>query len=332
MCSAYQQDLVAALCFELPADGTVPDWVELIPAGPEIIGQDGRRWLHDRPQDVVSNSRIGRDLPLDWEHSTEVKAPKGEKADAAAWIVDLEVRANALWGKLEWTEDGRNSVAKRKYRYLSPVFLFERESGRIVRLKSAGLTNSPNLSLTALNREGAHPGPNPSEDRPMKLAEAIRKALGLAEDATEEHAVTAINQMKQDRDTAMNRAESPSLDKFVPRGDYNAALERATNAEQKLADQQKQSLEGEIDTAINQALEDGKITPATADYHKAQCRQEGGLERFKDYVKAAPVIADKSDLDGKDPNRDKDTALNAEQQKIAGMFGNSAEDIAKYGA
>ena len=38
---------------------------------------------------------------------------------------------------------------------------------------------------------------------------------------------------------------------------------------------------------IEAALGAGKITPATVEYHKASCRQDGGLERFRDFVKAA---------------------------------------------
>ena len=36
-------------------------------------------------------------------------------------------------------------------------------------------------------------------------------------------------------------------------------------------------------------------------------------------------------LDGKNPGDGQQTALNADQTKIMQMFGNSAEDLAKYG-
>ena len=66
------------------------------------------------------------------------------------------------------------------------------------------------------------------------------------------------------------------------------------------------------------------------DYHKAQCRSEGGLERFKTFVESSPAITGDSGLgDRKVPGADK--ALNAETLKIAGMMGNSEEDLKKYG-
>ncbi len=348
-----------ARCVELPdfssQGGGAPEWVELLPAGPEIEGRDGRRWVFDDPERVAAESLDGSDpkkkeIPIDWEHATEIKAPQGEPAPAAGWITRLEVREGALWGRVEWTDRGREAVASREYRYLSPVFLHSKERagtknknspGRILRILSAGLTNSPNLALHALNHEG-------QGDKNTMDIKKILGALGLAEDATVEQAVTAIDTIKQDRDSAEERARNsadsssapPSLEKFVPRADYDAAVElakeKAANAEAKLAEHEAQVLEKEIDAEITKALETGKITPATADYHRAQCRVDGegksGLERFREYVEAAPEVAGDSGLDGKQPEGGAAKALNAGEARIAAMFGNSAEDLKKYGA
>ena len=161
----------------------------------------------------------------------------------------------------------------------------------------------------------------------MNLEELLAK-LGLPKGTTFEAALAHIGQLKGDLATALNAA--PSLDKFVPRADYDAALARATNAEQGLATLNKEAKDKDITAAIDKALADGKITPATVEYHKAQCAQEGGLERFAEYCKAAPVIGDPSRIDGKRPE-DQGKALNAEEQRIAEMFGNSVEDLQKYG-
>ncbi|MCY4584901.1 MAG: hypothetical protein OXB98_02570 [Bryobacterales bacterium] len=346
---------VAARYVELPdfssQGGGAPEWVELLPAGPVVEGRDGRKWRLDDPERVAAESLDGSDpkkkeIPIDWEHATEIKAPQGEPAPAAGWITRLEVREGALWGRVEWTDRGREAVASREYRYLSPVFLHSKERagtknnnspGRILRILSAGLTNSPNLALQALNHEG-------QGDRNTMDIKKILGALGLAEDAAVEQAVTAIDTLKQDRDSAEERARniagSPSLEKFVPRADYDAALElakeKATNAEAKLAEHEAQALDKEIDAEIAKALEAGKITPATADYHRAQCRADGegksGLERFKEYVEAVPEVAGDSGLDGKQPDGGAAKALNAGEARIAAMFGNSAEDLKKYGA
>lgn len=321
LCASLLGNTERALNVELDVSNGAPEWVELIPAGPSVVGRDGRSWLFDRPQDVVANSMRGMDLPIDWEHSTEKKAPHGDEAPAAAWIKQLEIRNGALWGRLDWTARGRASVTNREYRYLSPVFNFDRATQRIVRFTSAGLTNAPNLQLPALNRE---------EDIPVKFSAAIIAALGLAAEATEDHVLTAINSLKSERDTAMNRAQNtPTLDKFVPRADHDAVTLRATNAEAKLATVQRERIDADIEGVVADALKAGKITPATVDYHKASCRQEGGLDRFREYLKAAPVVGDPTALEGQQPGG-AISALNAEQKKVADMFGNSAEDLKKY--
>jgi phage I-like protein len=222
-----------------------------------------------------------------------------------------------------WTPKGKETVASREYRYVSPVFLYAKEHRRILKITSVGLTNQPNLKLQALN----HQQPNAEETTMLK---ALLALLGLADTATEEQAINAVKQLQGDLQTASNRAETPSLDKFVPRADYDTALNRATTAEQKLKANAAEALETAINAEIDAALKAGKITPATGDYHRANCRQEGGLERFKAFVAAAPAVGEDSGLDNR-KHEDGGKALNAEEAKIAGMFGNTAEDIKKYG-
>ncbi|WP_211221614.1 phage protease [Desulfocurvibacter africanus] len=325
------QGLRMALNVELPG-GNVPEWVQLIPAGPTVTGQDGRSWkfgeVEARSVQAWFSARKGAPMLIDWEHASEHLAPKGHEAPAAGWVTALELRDGALWGRVEWTERAAAQIARREYRFLSPVFLHTQEDRRILRLVSAGLTNVPNFLSTALNqRQEVH----------MDLT-ALIAALGLQSGSTLEQAVTAINTMraelttaKADLVTARNQAQAaPSLDKFVPREDYDKAVTKAKNATDELAAFRKAQADAEVDAEIEAALKAGKITPATREYHKAQCQTEGGLARFKEFVKAAPTIAGESGLEGKKPEGQA-KALNAEERKIAEMFGNTPEDLVKYG-
>jgi len=318
--------------------GDLPERVQLIPAG-AVVGRDGRQWVLDDPQQVVNRFiEQGADLPVDIEHSTELRAPKGEPAPAAGWVHRLEVIDGAIWGAVNWNETGRGLVGGKQYRYLSPVILYSPGDGSIRGLTSVALTNRPNLHLPALNFEntgsvpfGSGPANNKGDMAPEEqpMLKAVLAALGLPEDATEATAVNAVKELNTKLATAMNA--QPSLEKFVPRADYDQALTRATNAEQGLAEIRKAKLDSEIQAAVDGALATGKITPATVDYHRAQCSQDGGLERFAAFVAAAPAIGDPSGLDGKElPGAA--SAMNAEQARIAEMFGNTAEDLAKYGA
>lgn len=303
-------------------EGGLPEWVELIPAG-RVVGRDGRAWNNTQPQGILDAFVAqGMDLPVDLEHSTELKAPKGEPAPAAGWIKDLENRNGSIWGRVEWNPLGRDLVGSKQYRYLSPVILYQKDSGLIAGLTSVALTNRPNLNLQALNHQT---GSNPKENPMLK---ALLAALALPETATQDQALSAISTLRNDLATAANRAENPSLTKFVPRSDYDAALARAANAEQAIKTIQEEKLEGEIETAINGALAAGKITPATAEYHKAQCRQEGGLQRFADFCKAAPAIGDPSGLDNKKPPAS-DQALNSDERAICERLGVTEEEYRK---
>lgn len=311
---------IAINAVELAAKpGEVPEWIKLIPAGP-VIGRDGRSWSNSNPEKILASfTAMNQDLPIDIEHSSHLRAPKGEPAPAVGWIVELNVRGGEIWGKASWNQEGQKLVGDKAYRYVSPTIVYTQGDGIIVGLRSVGLTNQPNLELPALNRQ--------NEEGSMK---SILAALGLAETAGEADAVAKIKTLTSDLATAANRADNPPLDRFVPRADYDTALNRATTAEQALHSTRNEQLEVAVNAAIEGALKEGKITPATADYHRALCRQEGGLARFADFVKAAPVIGGDSGLGGKAADGTA-TALNAEQQQIAAMFGNTAEDLAKYG-
>lgn len=311
---------------------TAPDEVELIsapdPATGQVQGRDGRSWLFDTQAQtaVLEGFRQGAiDLPIDWEHATQHRAPHGEEAPAAAWIERIEVRGGgALWGQVKWTPRAADQVVNREYRFLSPVFDYDPKTHRIVRLVSAGLVNKPNLPLQALNQE----------DTPMSrstlLAAAIVASLGLSEDASDDAVAQAINTLKKDKDTAtaLNAANQPNLERFVPRGDYDAMQTRATNAEQALKTRDKTDHDAAVDATIKGALQAGKITPATEDYHRAACSDTRGLERFKAFVGAAPAVGDPSNLDGKKPTGAV-TALNAEQKEACRLLGMSEADFAK---
>ncbi|MGQ7818819.1 phage protease [Metapseudomonas furukawaii] len=316
---ALNTDLSASL-----ADGQTeaPDWIELIPAGPGVQGRDGRRWLFDAAAHHLVRAAFAQreiDVPIDWEHATQRRAPKGEEAPAAAWITQLEVRDDgSLWGNVQWTPRGETQVLNREYRYLSPVFDYDSATGRIARLVSAGLANIPNLFLTALNQE--------DQEVHVRLPKPLLDALGLAADAGEDQAVAAITQLKAIAQAANN--EQPSLERFVPRADYDTLLQRATNSEQALAIQRKAEHDKLVDAALEAASAAGKITPATLNYHRAMCSDQAGLERFQAFVAAAPSIGDPSTLGDLKPSTTA-TALNTEEKAMCLALGVSEHEFLK---
>lgn len=270
----------------LAAAGDAPEWIMIMPAGPQLSAVDGRSWSIPDPEAVAAASLAdGLDLPIDWEHAQDHLAPKGERADAAGWIDRIEVRDGAQWARVTWTEEGRRSVTGRAYRYISPTFLHD-TAGRVARIIGAGLVNRPAFnSLPALAQ---HTTP---EDN-MK---SILAGLGLAETATEADALAALTKLKTDLVTATASAQTPPLAKFVPRADYDQVLQRATAAEQKLTERDRTDLDARVTTLIDGAVAAGKIAPASKAHYVALAQKD--IASVEALLATAPQIVKPSGLD-----------------------------------
>lgn len=309
-----------AICLNT-SGAPVPDWIQLTPQGPEIVGRDGRTWILNDPEAVVKAFNLhGARLPVDFEHATQIKGLRGEKAPAVGFIDQIETRDNALWGHVDWNEEGRNAISAREYGYVSPVFGFEKSTGNVTRMISAGLTNQPNLHLAALNTQNQH---LPTQKEPA-MNKAILEALGLKDGASDDDVLTAINTLKTSEATALNRAEHPDSTKFVPKADYDLALNQISTFEVA----EKNRLDAEIGAVVDASIEAGKIAPASRDYHIAACQNEGGFAAFKAMVEASPEIAGKSRLDGKEPAAANKPKLSVEEIAACRALGLTEEDFA----
>lgn len=268
----------AALVLAFEGD-SVPDWVHLFLLG-EMTARDGRTFrLSDPAALVASFEKNGADLPFDIEHATSIKGAEGEEAPAVGWIKELDVRADGIWARVDWTERGADLIRSRSYRYASPGFMVEQKSGEVLRLLHAALTNQPALPLNPLT----------AREQETDMDNAVLEALGLKPGASAADAVNAIAALREERRTALARADTPDAAKFVPRADHDAALARIKEFEAENEERATASVEAAVDAAI----EAGKITPAGRDYHVASC-QANGLETFQAMVAEMPVIAGKA--------------------------------------
>lgn len=146
-----------ALCSAVAIDmrqGAVPGWVHLLPAG-LIRTLDGRGpYMVKSLQALAATLQPGAKLPIDECHSIDRAAPMGLAAPARGWIVALQARGDGLWGKVEWTGEGRRLMADKAYAGISPAVMHSK-SGEITQVLRASLTNTPNLQgLTALHAQG----------------------------------------------------------------------------------------------------------------------------------------------------------------------------------
>lgn len=180
------------VCYALLGETRATE-LELIPAG-KFTGRDGRTWTNDQPDQVIALSQaiqLPAGICIDEDHALEFAANDkvGGSAPAYGWIKSLEIREGAIWGKVEWTPLGIQAVDDKIYCGLSPVFAYDEKTGRVLALLSAGLTNKPNLSLTAFNSR-QRPDVTSQEKNDM---EKIAELLGLAKDAKPEAILTALN-------------------------------------------------------------------------------------------------------------------------------------------
>ncbi len=86
-------------------------------------------------------------IVVDYEHQTFTTKENGKPAPAAGWVHGLEWReGKGLFAVgVKWTDAARASIQSDEYRYISPVFLYNQQSGEVTSLLNAALTNRPAL-------------------------------------------------------------------------------------------------------------------------------------------------------------------------------------------
>ena len=140
---------------------------------------DGRGPYRIDDLSAVARASIvnGDPLPIDENHAIDLAAKHGGPSPARGWITAIHAEADGLWGDVTWTDVGRALVADKAYRSLSPALACAPDgSGRVLRVLRAGLSNTPNLSITALHHQ--------QEPSGMDDLTPLREALGLPKDAT----------------------------------------------------------------------------------------------------------------------------------------------------
>ena len=312
-------------------NGVLPTSIELIPGGEVIKGRDGRKWKNLNPKQVALNSmtRLSR-LVIDENHSTDLSAPNGGSSPAMGWMTGLRVgEGGSILADVEWTKRGKEAVLNKEYSFLSHVFLHNEQNEINVVLRAA-LTNSPNLQLPALNSE-QRPEKNIKEEDLMDL-KVLCATLGLSETATEAEALAAVKVLNA------SKPEKPGTDTskvdlmaYAPRADLNAMEARALAAEKQVADLNAAQLKKDAESAVDEAIKNGKFAPASRDEYLSLCSTKEGFASFKSIcAKTPPVINTETKVpDGTPPAAGSGVALNAEELGVAKAMGYTEEEIKK---
>ena len=152
-----QAALVLNKVFVLPADG----WFHTVPLGefpgslrkPDGSAEQVLQVINKDSLDAIieafrTDAVAGfPGLLVDLEHNSD-SGRMDSDTRAAAWIKDVEARADGIWCKFELTDLGRELIGGGVYRFQSPTLdVAALDAGRVqpVRLAKSTLTNTPNF-------------------------------------------------------------------------------------------------------------------------------------------------------------------------------------------
>ena len=236
-------------------------------------------------------------LPIDYDHATDFGAPEGRPAPAAGWIRELEVRGGAVWGRVEWTTRAASSIVAREYRYVSPVFQFDPKDGVVTRLLRAGLTNNPNLHLTAIAASHTAAANNETKDEHMEFpSQELRELLSLESDATVADVVAKVRELRAAGDAASSQSTSTHAHDpahYVAIAEFERAL---TELNALKADRARERAAHTVEEAIRA----GKIVPAQREWAIAYCAADTrGFQAFA--AKQPSILGENLGLSGEPP-------------------------------
>jgi len=307
-----------------PASGnetaTAPEWIELLPGG-VFYGRDGRGPFRlDDPAAVIASTtalQMNAGLPIDYDHATDFGAPEGRPAPAAGWIRELEVRGGAVWGRVEWTARAASSIVAREYRYVSPVFQFDPKDGSVTRLLRAGLTNNPNLHLTAIAASRTAAADNQTKDQRMEFPiQELRELLNLDDGATGADVVAKVRELRAAGDAASSQSTSTHAHDpahYVAIAEFERAL---TELNALKADRTRERAAHTVEDAIRA----GKIVPAQREWAIAYCAADArGFQAFA--AKQPSILGENLGLGGEPPADRRGGGLNAAELAICAQLG-----------
>jgi phage I-like protein len=321
-----KQKIQSAMCvmaLNAAGDGATRT-IHLIPKPLEdgtVPGRDGRYWKLSSPEAVVAASNAGLEkfhAPLDEGH----KMFYSPDAPAFGWFQSFGVSEDGgISGVNELTDLGLNAINNKHYRYASVVFDYDLETLEILVIKGAGLTNNQNLQVQALNTQlPAGAGANKEEG----MLKAILMALCGREDATQEQALNAVQVLKTAQ-TALN-----AQGEMVPKQQLLDATTALNTAQAELKTLKEAGFKEKVAAALNTAQTAGKLTPAARAKWEEMIKDDAALNHFRSVMDASPVLTKDQAQPAGDPPGSA-TAINAAEKALGEVFGNSEEDLKKYG-
>ena len=213
-----------ALNWKAEDGADAPLAVQLSPFGEFTLRDGGSRSgtvQHCTPEAfaaMVANWKAAGEpeILVDVDHASAT----GGSTEAAAWAKNLRVDDAGLCADFELTPKGRELVANRAYRFVSPGWTLAKD-GTPLALCSVALTNRPNLPVKPVVNADQAGGRDPDDPNtetkgnPEMDLKKIAAALGLPETATEEEVLAAAKAMKDAEAQAAAEAADAKAEEFA---------------------------------------------------------------------------------------------------------------------
>lgn len=283
-----------------------PEWIMVTPRG-KFTARDGRQFEVDPEALAARFVREKIDLAVDIDHATVKKAALGNKADAVGWISELQARADGLYGKVEWLEEGLRVLSARTHRYISPTLTHDAK-GKADWLHSVALVATPAACMPAV--ASADITIKTENDMSIK---AIANALGLSTDAAETSCLSAIDVLKARVDLTI----------------HQAALDQVATLTTELNGIKASARQGKVDALFEGALRAKKITPAQAEQYKTLCATDDGLKTVTALFETLGTGLGATDLDKKQAKQGDLVTLSALDREMIKEMGLTEEDYRK---
>lgn len=205
--------------------------------------------------DLAEAAARNVDLHFDYEHASR---KKGVKAPAAGWIKGFDFEPGVgIFARVDWTADANAHIAKREYRYVSPVVYFNDDYTVAVGLESATLTNLPSINgMAGLFTEFG-----------MEKFESARWFLNLEATATQETIMTEFEKfLAQLRELAGSHKDATQAVVFKALQDKLAAGDPRVAAACKALELKADATGEEIAAAITARKAPTPTPPNASEY------------------------------------------------------------------
>jgi len=287
------RDSVSKTALLIGDGGNVPDEIMILPAGDFIYTRDGRAVRNPDPEKIVAAyNEDDIEIMVDISHAS---VWYGSEPPAQGWLKSMSVKGGAVWAMVEWTDLGADVLKRKHYRYISPAFTETPES-ELSAFVSIALVNQPAMvmpSVASVNPNKIQ-NPNPNKEKAVddEQLKKLREVYDLADDASVEDILAAAEAAREDPAPETNpeskgSGEVPNLDDYVPRADYDAAVEKLAEFE---AGEGEAPTDDEVGEAVDAAVETARIAPASRDHYVQMCSTRKGFDAFKKFAKSAPKI------------------------------------------